>query len=260
MGHEANTMDSLQNNGEEPKKLVAAAAERNCPHIVEVVLPFLVDQTVEGVDGRQRVTLLEVASGTGQHAFAIASALSERAVESTGSTGSTGRTGPFVVQPSDLYSEDGFESIRAYASDHRRRYHQTQDTVRMEDPISLDCTSPTFVEEFRQRTGEDHVDAILCVNMTHIAPIEATFGLIESSGMLLDKGGVLMVYGPFKDEDGNFTTDSNAAFDASLRSRNPEWGYRSLRLLDDRCTAVDLQLDTRLDMPANNYLSIYRKR
>ncbi len=250
MSHGQNTMDTLHvlHGGEvERRKLVAAAAERNQQAILAVIMPVLNRQRV-GRAG-ERVDVLEVASGTGQHAFAIAQALSERPAESGAALG------PVIVHPSDLPSEDGFGSIRAYAADHRSRHHKEE--ITMEDPIALDCSSDEMVRVARKSAGVDHFDLILCVNMTHIAPIQATEGLIASSGELLRVGGALAIYGPFKDAQGRFTTESNESFDASLRARNPQWGYRSLALLDELCDDAGLRLETRLDMPANNHISIY---
>ena len=258
MSHGQNTMDTLHgpDGGEaDRRKLVAAAAERNQASILDVIMPHLHRQRVERAGGR--VDVLEVASGTGQHAFAIARALSEQPIESV----STETPGPVtvVIQPSDLPSEDGFNSIRAYAADHRRRHQKEGIAVAMEDPIALDCSSDDMVREARTGAGVDHFNLIMCVNMTHIAPIQATEGLIASSGELLQAGGALAIYGPFKTHQGRFTTPSNESFDASLRARNPQWGYRSLALLDKLCEDAGLRLETRLDMPANNFMSIYIK-
>jgi SAM-dependent methyltransferase len=253
MNHGQNTMDTLHGfrGGEaERRKLVAAAAERNQHAILEVIMPVLNRRRIERAS--ERVDVLEVASGTGQHAFAIAKAVSEQHVES-------GAPGPVIVHPSDLPSEDGFGSIRAYAADHRNRCVRDGITVTMEDPIALDCSSEEMVRVAREGAGVDHFDLILCVNMTHIAPIQATEGLIASSGELLRVGGELAIYGPFTDKQGRFTTESNRSFDASLRARNPQWGYRSLALLDELCGSAGLRLETRLDMPANNVLSIYHR-
>ncbi len=257
MSHGQNTMDSLHSlhGGElERRKLVAAAAERNKHAILEALVP-VAHRIIERAD--ERVDVLEVASGTGQHAFAIAEALSSQPLESAVSASTP--TVPVFIHPSDLPSDDGFGSIRAYAADHRNRRLRDGVAVTMEHPIPLDCSSPEMVRVARQAAGVDHFDLILCVNMTHIAPIEATEGLIASSGELLRVGGALAIYGPFTDERGRFTSDSNESFDKSLRARNPQWGYRSLALLDELCRDAGLHLESRLDMPANNFMSVWRR-
>ena len=76
---------------------------------------------------------------------------------------------------------------------------------------------------------------------------------------LLAPGGFLAIYGPFKDKDGRFTTESNRAFDERLRSQDQTWGYRSVAQLDALCAEAGLQLVSRRDMPANNNMLTYVK-
>jgi len=77
-----------------------------------------------------------------------------------------------------------------------------------------------------------HADAVVCINMLHIAPWPAAEGLMAGAGRALTPGGVLYLYGPFR-KDGRHTASSNAAFDASLRARNPAWGIRDVGRLQN---------------------------
>mmetsp|Transcript_43179 Transcript_43179/g.119431 ORF Transcript_43179/g.119431 Transcript_43179/m.119431 type:complete len:229 (+) Transcript_43179:55-741(+) len=90
-------------------------------------------------------------------------------------------------------------------------------------------------------------------NVTHISPYEVTLGLLAGAAELLAENGTLIIYGPFK-VDGECTTESNAQFDASLRSRNPRWGYRDVGDLREVALKLGLVLQGRHDMPANNFL------
>lgn len=95
------------------------------------------------------------------------------------------------------------------------------------------------------------VDAIVSLNMVHIAPWAATLGLFAGAGRLLSPGGVLVLYGPFT-RDGVHTATSNAAFDASLKMRDPSWGLRDIADLERVGTSSGLELREAVEMPANN--------
>lgn len=104
----------------------------------------------------------------------------------------------------------------------------------------------------------DRADVILCINMVHISPWAASIGLLEGASRLLTPAGSLILYGPWL-VDGEPTAASNLAFDADLRSRNPEWGLR--RLTEFRRSAAERQLilaDQR-SMPANNRMLLFRR-
>ncbi|MGN7998696.1 DUF938 domain-containing protein [Sphingomonas sp. 22176] len=117
-------------------------------------------------------------------------------------------------------------------------------------PVALDAAAATW--------PVGHADAILCINMVHISPWEATLGLMAGAGRLLPPGGPLILYGPYR-EAGVPTAPSNEEFDQSLRARNAEWG---LRLLDDviaAAAAQGLAFDRRVAMPANNLIVAFRR-
>lgn len=117
-------------------------------------------------------------------------------------------------------------------------------------PLALDAAAPVW--------PVGHADAMLCINMVHISPWAATLGLMAGAGRLLSQGAPLILYGPYR-EAGVPTAPSNAAFDESLRARDPAWG---LRLLDDVVVAAQgagLVFERRVAMPANNLIVAFRR-
>ncbi|GIL93508.1 hypothetical protein Vretimale_19930 [Volvox reticuliferus] len=266
----------------EGQKRESPAAERNKQPILDVLLEYLPnagDATSKGnaatsaaaaaADGtssgpRRRPLILEIASGSGQHTAHLAAALHE-----------------YDIQPSDVTSEL-FGSIAAYAAGCSNV---------MLPPLLLDAAAadewpraaaaaaakpptaavPAAAAEELLSTGRSaaasgatdaaaFADAILCVNMCHISPLGATRGLMRGAGAALRRGsGLLFVYGPFT-VDGRHTTDSNAAFDTSLRSRNPEWGYRDVKDMAAWAGDAGMEpLEVR-SMPANNFMLVFRRR
>lgn len=102
-------------------------------------------------------------------------------------------------------------------------------------------------------------EAVLCINMVHISPWEATVGLFRACAALLPPGAPLILYGPYR-EAGVETAESNLAFDQSLKARNPEWGLRDVADVDRLASEWGLERVRRVAMPANNLMLIYRKR
>jgi SAM-dependent methyltransferase len=100
-------------------------------------------------------------------------------------------------------------------------------------------------------------DAVLCINMVHISPWEATVGLFRACAVLLPPGAPLILYGPYR-EAGVETAESNLAFDESLKARNPEWGLRELGDVDRLAAEWGLGRVQRVAMPANNLMLVYR--
>jgi len=164
-------------------------------------------------------TVLEIASGSGQHAVHFAAALPG-----------------LTWVPSDP-SAEARASIADYAAE--------AGLANLRGPLDLDVCAPAWW------TGCDPVDAVLCCNMVHIAPWEATLGLFVGLGHLVRPGGVVALYGPFS-RDGAHTAPSNAAFDADLKSRDPRWGVRALEDVADVAADAGF-VQTHIDaMPANN--------
>ncbi len=103
------------------------------------------------------------------------------------------------------------------------------------------------------------VDAVVCINMIHIAPSSATDALFRGANTIANTGRILVLYGPFR-RQGQHTSRSNEAFDRLLRSQNPEWGVRNLEHVAQLADKEGFALKERYEMPANNLTVIFRKR
>lgn len=171
-----------------------------------------------------RGLILEIASGSGEHAVHFAQALPSLA-----------------WQPSDTDAE-ALASITA----HRAAAHLPN----LLPPLKLDVTAQTWPVAY--------ADAIVCCNMIHIAPWKACEGLIAGAARVLPAGGVLYLYGPYK-VGGRHTAPSNAAFDADLRARDPAWGIRDLDEVAALAEKHGLTLAETVAMPANNLSVIFRR-
>jgi hypothetical protein len=190
----------------------SAAAERNSAPILRELQRLL----------PERGLLLEIASGTGQHAALCAPALPG-----------------WTWQPSD--ADDGARaSIAAWCTGLA--------TVRA--PLAID------VRDGEWPAAPPAVDAILCANLLHIAPWAATDALMRGAARHLRPAGLLLVYGPFLVE-GEAPAASNLAFDADLRARDRAWGLRHLHAVVTSARASGLVLRERVAMPANNLLLIF---
>jgi SAM-dependent methyltransferase len=192
----------------------APAAERNRDAILAVLARVLPGKGI----------VLEIASGTGQHAVHCAAAL------------------PGIVwQPSDPDS-DARDSIAAW------RAHAA--LPNLDAPIALDVMNDDW--------GIGEVAAIVCINMIHISPWEAAQALLRGAGERLRAGGVLVLYGPYR-RHGAHTAPSNEAFDAQLRERDPRWGVRDLEAVQSLAEANGFTLAEIVEMPANNLSVIFTK-
>ncbi len=169
--------------------------------------------------------ILEIASGTGEHAVFFAQAFPQLA-----------------WQPTDP-SAEALASIAAY----REEYAGSN----LAAPLLLDAAAPA-TWPVRQ------ADAILCINMVHISAWDATVGLFEGAGRLLGEGAPLILYGPYL-EAGVNTAPSNLDFDASLKARNPLWGLRHAEALDALGVQHAMTRSSRYALPANNIMLVYRR-
>ena len=168
-----------------------------------------------------------MASGTGQHAAHLGAALPGAR-----------------IQPSEL-SAEAFPSISAWS----------EGVTNVAEPVELDAAAPPAEWPVAGR----RFDLVLCCNLTHISPWESTLGLLRGAGAVLGAGGKLLLYGPFA-VDGAPTTESNAAFDRSLRERDPRWGYRDVADVAREAEDQLLFLVERRDMPANNFTLVFERR
>jgi SAM-dependent methyltransferase len=172
----------------------------------------------------ERGEVLEIASGTGQHVAHFAKAFPS-----------------LQWQPSD-------PDHNMHGSIARWIEHDRLANVR--PPIALDVgVDPWPV---------DHADAVVCINMIHIAPWQATLDLMAGATRLLPADGVLVLYGPYR-RFGQHIADSNAAFDAQLRATDPHWGVRDLEAVLDVAHRHGLGREQIIAMPANNLTLVLRK-
>lgn len=169
--------------------------------------------------------VLEVASGAGEHAVFMARALPRA-----------------HWRPSDRDPE-ALASIAAW--------RQASGLANLAAPVRLDALDPAT-------WPSEPADAIVCINMIHIAPWAACEGLMALAERTLTPGGRLVLYGPFFEPDGD-TAPSNLAFDQDLQARDPAWGLRDLDDVTRLAAAHGLSRRERVAMPANNLLVVFEK-
>lgn len=173
--------------------------------------------------GRGRV--LEIAAGSGEHAVAFAAALSG-----------------LDWTPSDP-SAEARASMAAWAA--------AANLPNLHPPLALDVLDP-------ETWPEESLQAVVCINMIHISPWTATEGLMVLAGSRLAAGGLLVLYGPYREAEVPLAP-SNAAFDESLRTRDPAWGLRDRDVVAAAAKAEGLALTRRIEMPANNLILLFRR-
>jgi hypothetical protein len=203
----------------------APATQRNREPILSVLREVL----------PQKGLVLEISSGSGEHAICFAPQFPQH-----------------YWLPSDP-DPTALESIVAW--------QQEQPTQTLLPPISLDVSQPHWPESVQQlMTQPPLIDipiaAIVNINMIHISPWSATLGLMAGAEALLPIGGVLYLYGPYK-QNGVHTAPSNEAFDDMLRSRNPEWGVRDLETVIAVAEKHHLHWHKTIEMPANNLSIVF---
>lgn len=168
--------------------------------------------------------MLEIASGTGEHACYFAASLPQ-----------------ITWQPSDMDAA-AIASVEAYRQD--------AELTNLASAIHLDVTAETW--------PITQADAMLCVNMIHISPWFCCEHLMRGAAQILSSGNPLVLYGPFK-KGGQHTAPSNAMFDESLRQQNPDWGVRDIADVESAGAAVGLRLDPLIPMPSNNFCAVFRQ-
>ena len=189
--------------------------------------------------------LLEIASGTGQHAAYCAAAMPG-----------------WHWQPSDP-DADALRSIAAW--------REQASAPGLQSPLQLDVLQPWWPVEpaapvasigsaASLNTGAaPQWDTLFCSNMLHITPWACCGALMRGAGRLLVSDGQLITYGPYRVE-GEPTAPSNEAFDASLRGRNSDWGLRWLHEVQAEAAAAGLAFQRRVAMPANNLLLVFKRQ
>jgi SAM-dependent methyltransferase len=191
----------------------APAAERNRGLILEVLTRVLPPHGL----------VLEVGSGTGQHAVHFAKFLPQ-----------------LVWQPSDPDAE-----CRRSVSSWIR--HEGLGNVRQ--PVALDVRERPWPVAV--------VDAVVCINVVHVSPWAAMLALLDGTRGILVEEGVLFLYGPYR-RRGRATAPSNEKFDAELRAHDPEWGLREVEEVADAAARLGFALREVVDMPANNLSLVFR--
>lgn len=170
--------------------------------------------------------VLEVASGSGEHAVHFAKLAGA----------------DVIFQPSDP-DPDARASIDAWTA--------SFGLANIQPALALDATAATWPIA--------HADVVLCFNMIHIAPWDATTGLVAGAARVLKPGGLLFLYGPFKRE-GRHTAPSNEAFDRDfLKARNADWGVRDLEAVAAVASQAGFGAPQVVEMPANNLSVLFRK-
>jgi len=181
-------------------------------------------QVLQSQLGEAPGRILEIASGTGEHVAHFAAALPH-----------------FDFQPSDIAPER-----RASIDTH------AQGLANIRPAIALDTTT-----DWTSDLPKSAFAAIVCINMIHIAPWQACLGLLRGSATLLQPGGMLLLYGPYR-VNGMDTAPSNADFDADLRRRDPAWGVRDLEAVTEVAASHGFAPPGTFAMPANNLCVLFR--
>lgn len=169
--------------------------------------------------------ILEIASGTGEHAVYFAAALPD-----------------LFWQPSDA-DPLALASIDAWRTE--------AGLPNVLEAVELDAAAPDW--------PAIHAAALVCINMIHISPWAATEGLMRGAGRVLSSGEPLVLYGPYRRHNRTLEP-GNLAFDEDLKRRNPEWGLRSVESVRDCALDHGLTFDRLVEMPADNLTLVFRRR
>ena len=195
--------------------VISPAAGRNVEPILQILRAHM------PAEGR----VLELASGSGEHALAFSRALP--GLEWT---------------PSDP-SESARASIEAW-----RREAGPEN---LNSPVGADAADPST-------WPDGPFQAVVCINMVHISPWRATQGLMKGVAKVLAPGGLLYLYGAYRERHVPLAP-SNVEFDSNLKARDPEWGLRAVEDVSELAAAHGMHLTLRVEMPANNLSLLFRK-
>ena len=196
----------------------APATQRNREPILDVLTEAIVPQS----------TILEIASGTGEHALFFASRLQSC------------RWIPSEINPLSR------ESIIAWKN--------TSPIDNLDLPLLIDVSQAGW----QQQVLNLDINVIVNINMIHISPWSACLGLMKGAGQILPSDGILYLYGPYK-RNHKHTAPSNASFDRSLRDRNSQWGIRDLEAVVEVAAQNKLKIRKVVEMPANNLSVIFSR-
>jgi len=206
------------NTWETAKANVSPSALRNAAPILAMVTDHLVPTLPKNG------LVLEIASGAGYHAAVFARALPQ-----------------YRWQPTEATAQGCSAMVPLLAA---------ADAANLISPVVLDVVT--------QPWPLTRADAVVCINMIHISPWDATLALFAGAARLLPAAGVLLTYGPYLIA-GDFQAESNRAFDQSLRSRNPAWGLRDTADVAAAARAAGFTPTATQPMPANNHILVFKR-
>lgn len=220
---------------------------RNRQPILQV-LRSQIESLLRPDDPLKTLNVVEIASGTGEHAAFFSSHIPH-----------------LIYQPTEPEIAM-VDSITSWAAD----LHSDESKSVVLPPLTLAATqlsNPSVLPSCMQRQPSNAfkslvpvVDLVLCINMIHISPFQSTVELFTASQLILKPGGAVILYGPFReDSQGKPTCESNEAFDRSLRDRNPLWGIRDLKEVVDIAALSGLSFVGKEYMPANNLCVTFQK-
>ena len=197
-------------------------ARRSAPHVARNTEPIL---EVLRTTLPEKGLVLEVASGTGEQSLAFAQAFSK-----------------LLWQPSDA-DPTALASIQGW--------RESGGVFNLLPPVALDARAAGWPIA--------SAEAIVCINMVHISPWEASAGLMHGAGRLLAPGAPLYLYGPYRRRDVP-TAPSNEAFDQSLKARDPRLGLKTVEQVEAEAERNGLALERLVEMPANNLSLVFRRQ
>lgn len=201
------------------------SSQRNREPIRQVLADYL----------KPGATVLEIAAGTGEQAVYLSKTLHAR------------QWFPTDINPAAL------ESIDAWA------HHEGSQAMQAAQLLDVTATPETILSTL-QASGANppSFDAIVCINMIHISPWVATEGLMRLAAAALAPGGILYLYGPYK-QNGVHSAPSNADFDLDLKSRDAQWGIRDLTEVSTLAQSHGLEAAGVVEMPVNNLSVLFRR-
>lgn len=206
--------------------LPCGPASRNKDPILNILHPAIEQLRI---DKTSRIRVLEIASGTGEHAAHFSSQISN-----------------VVYQPTEP-EISMHESISSWCN-----------RANVLPPFALDVNEFVNDSIFPAEFQGMNIDAMICINMIHISPWQSTLSLFRVASNCLRAGGFLLTYGPYK-QHGEMV-ESNMKFDESLKQRCETWGIREIDDVESAADTNGLSLESKHDMPANNLCLIFRKR
>lgn len=209
------------------------ASSKNKLPVLTAIQPVLekMKRTSVEIYSTEELKLIEIASGTGEHAAFFKSAL------------------PFLTYQPTEPDVTMHESIKAWC----------QNFPNVHSPINLDVNTYNnddmiFPPEYRNQ----NTDIFICINMIHISPIKSTYSLFKIASQMIKTNGVLITYGPYKVK--GFMVPSNVEFDTWLKAKNPEYGIRELDDLEAIAKESSFELEEKIEMPSNNLTLVFRKK